>query len=312
MLSLTVVAARLAQFASAMILFGSPLFFVYGLPAKGPGAAVGMSWPRPFLLGAAVLFAIAAVVSLCAQTAVMSGSTADAFRLDALTGVLTGTQFGLGTAARLILAVLAVAGLIVGRLSRPLWLVLAVLGAGATASFAWTGHGAIDDGAAGWAHLVGDILHLLAASVWLGALTVLTLLLLHAEGAGRRETPAALHRALAGFSGIGSGAVAVLLATGLLNSWFLIGPSHIAEIGRTTYGLLVLAKVALFAGMLALAAANRFQLTPRLGAALERDPDACDDAVAALRRSVLLETSLGAVVLLAVAVLGTLAPLSTR
>jgi putative copper resistance protein D len=312
MLSLTVVAARLAQFVSAMVLFGSPLFFVYGLPAEGPGAATGLPWPRRFLLGAAVLLAVATVVSLCAQTAVMSDSIADAFRPDALAGVLTGTQFGLGTAVRLTLAVLVVAVLVVGRLSRPLWIVLAALGAGAAASFAWTGHGAIDDGVAGWAHLVGDILHLLAAAVWLGALAVLTILLLQARGAWRRETPEVLHRALAGFSGVGSGIVAVLLATGLLNSWFLIGPSHIAEIGRTAYGLLVLAKMALFAAMLALAAANRFRLTPRLGAALEGDPDASDGAVAALRRSVLLETSIGAVVLLLVAVLGTLAPLSNQ
>ncbi len=307
MLSLTVVVARLAQFASAMILFGSPLFFVYGLPAKGPGAAVGMPWPRPFLLGAAVLLAVAAVVSLCAQTAVMSGSTADAFNPEALAEVLTDTQFGLWTAIRLVLAVLAAPLLTVGQLSRALWLVLAGLGAGAAASFAWTGHGAIGDGADRWAHLVGDILHLLAAAVWLGALAVLTILFVRARG----ETPAGLHRALAGFSGVGSGVVAVLLVTGLLNSWFLIGPSHIAEIGRSAYGLLVLAKVALFAAMLALAAANRFRSTPRLGAVLRADRP-FDDALAVLRRSVLLETFIGAAVLLLVAVLGTLAPLSTR
>ncbi len=103
----------------------------------------------------------------------------------------------------------------------------------------------------------------------------------------------------------------MLLATGLANSWFLIGTAHVAEVTTTTYGLLLLAKVGLFGIMLMLAAVNRFHLTPRLGAALER-PASRAVAVAALRRSVLLETALGALVLVLVSLLGTLAPLSAQ
>jgi putative copper resistance protein D len=310
-LTLTVVGARLAQFAGAMILLGSPLFFLYGLPGQGPGAAKSLRWPRPVLFGAAVILVLAAFVALCAQTAVMSGSMADAFSTDALSSVLTDTQFGSGTSVRLGLAVLAGLILVMGQPSRALWVAASVLGAGVVASFALTGHGSADEGLAGWIHLVADILHLAAAAVWLGALVALAILIFRSGGSAPQADLGILHRALEGFSGIGSGVVAVLLASGLINGWYLVGPSHLPDMIRTPYGLLLTAKVVLFGGMLALAAANRFAHTPRLGGALAEGLP-MDGAIAALRRSVLLETSLGLAVLILVSILGTLAPLSSQ
>ena len=311
MLTLTVVAARLAQFASAMVLFGSALFFVYGLPGRGPGAAKGLRWPRPFLLSAAVVAALAAAVSFCAQTAVMTGSMADALDPDSLASVFTDTQFGLATAVRFALALLAALVLIIAKPSRGLWLVTSVLAAGVAASFAWTGHGSVGEGAGRLVHLASDVLHLMAAAVWLGALAALCILLLRSRKPPPREELAALHAALKGFSGIGSGVVAVLLATGLLNSWFLIGPSHVAAVLGTSYGLILATKVGLFGIMLILAAANRFHLAPRLGAVLGKTASPTG-APAALRRSVLFESVLGALVLVLVSLLGTLAPPSSQ
>ena len=45
------------------------------------------------------------------------------------------------------------------------------------ASLAWAGHGAATPGAAGDLHLAADVLHLLAAGLWLGTLPPLVLLL---------------------------------------------------------------------------------------------------------------------------------------
>ena len=67
----------------------------------------------------------------------------------------------------------------------------------------------------------------------------------------------------------------------------------------TDYGRLVLLKIGLFAAMVAIAAVNRFHLTPRLPAA---------GALRALQRNSLAETGLGLCVLLFVGALGTLAP----
>jgi putative copper resistance protein D len=94
--------------------------------------------------------------------------------------------------------------------------------------------------------------------------------------------------------------VAVLLLTGILN------PGFLASIG-TIYGQVLWAKLALFSAMLLLAAANRFWLTARLGVALESGTQA-QSATSTLKASILAETALAALVLLAVGWLGTLAP----
>jgi putative copper resistance protein D len=290
-----------------MILFGSPLFFLYGLPAREAGAATTLAWPRPLLTGAAILCAVTAAAALSAQTAVMSGALSDALSFDAVRSAVTDTQFGLGTASRLALAVALAVILALARLSHAAWIAASAIGAGLVASFAWTGHGALGEGAASWVHLSSDVLHLLAAAVWLGALASLALMLWPKKRARRVEELRVLHRALAGFSGVGLAVVAVLLGTGLINSWFLVGTSHLTQIAVTPYGLVLTAKVALFMIMLGLAAANRFRLTPRLKGALD-DTGPAAPAVAALWRSVLVETLLGACVLVLVSALGTLAP----
>jgi putative copper resistance protein D len=309
MLALIVVVARLAQFAPAMILFGTPLFLLYALPTHGRAATGPLGWPRPLLAGAGIVLAAASVVALCAQTAVMANSAADAFKWRSLASVITDTPFGHGTAMRFGLAILAASVAILARPSRAQWRITIALGAVIVASFAWTGHGADDDGLPGLAHLASDIVHLLAAGVWLGALAGLSILLLRASknGAARDEL-GALHRALEGFSGVGSAIVALLLATGLVNSWFLVGLSHLGELGGSAYGRVLLGKMALFAVMLGLAASNRFRLTPRLSAALT-DSAATRAATDALRRSILLETAMAVGVLVLVSLLGTLEPL---
>ena len=63
--------------------------------------------------------------------------------------------------------------------------------------------------------------------------------------------------------------------------------------------------------MLALAAANRFRLTPDLGAALDGGGSRAPE-LGALRRSLLIETALSLGVLGLVAWLGTLAPVSAQ
>ena len=307
MLALIAVGARLAQFTAALILFGSPLFFLYGLPAEGSAAAATLRWPRPLFRAAAILLLIGAASALCAQTGIMSDSASDAFKPDVVASVVTDTRFGLMTALRAGLAILA-GGLMLARPGRGLWLAATALGAVILASFAWSGHGAATVGPGGAVHLVADLIHLWAAGVWIGALTVLALLL---SDARRQDDPAALsalHRGLEGFSGIGTAVVAALVATGLINSWFLIGASHVPAMPTSPYGLLLIAKLAVFAGMLGLAAANRFLLTPRLATALTSGGTA--EAIAALRRSVAVESLAAVAVIALVSGLGTIAPLS--
>ena len=112
--------------------------------------------------------------------------------------------------------------------------------------------------------------------------------------------------ALRGFSFVGTIIVALLILTGTVNGWFLVGPGNIASLGQSTYGLLLIAKLLLFAGMLGLAALNRYRLTPALAQAIEEED--APRAQALLRASLVVEGGLAIVILGLVAWLGTLSP----
>jgi putative copper resistance protein D len=303
-----VIALRLVQYVGAMILFGSSLFLIYGLPSSGPASAADLKWPRRALAQSAGALAIASLLGMLAQTSILAGSITEGFKPASLSAVITTMALGPSSLVRAGAAAIALALLTFCRPGRGLWIACALLGAIACGSFAWMGHGAATNGPAGLLHLLADILHLLAAAVWIGALAMF-LGLLSAKGAHRDGADRALHRALQGFSGLGSAIVATLVLTGVVNSWFLVGPSRLSGLWTTLYGQLLSIKLFLFAAMVVLAAINRFRSTPALGRALDRRVTPTIE-LAALRRSVLLETAAAMVVLFLVAWLGALEPIS--
>lgn len=302
-----VIILRWVQMTGAMILFGSSLFFIYALPKNGPASALEQRWARPLLLGSGAAIFVGCVAGFLAQTIVLAGSLQDGLQLDAVSAALTGMSFGKSSLVRAITAGLFIGAFALAGPGRRGWWIATLAGGVICMSFAWMGHGAATKGAAGLVHVSSDILHTFAASVWIGALVVF-LILLASDGRdadlGRRT---ALHEALHGFSGVGSGLVAVLVATGLINSWFVVGLAGLPRMWTTTYGQLLTVKLLLFGVMVALAAANRFHLTPRLGAALPEHVPATG-AVAALRGSLIWETGISVVVLGLVAWFGMLAP----
>lgn len=99
--------------------------------------------------------------------------------------------------------------------------------------------------------------------------------------------------------------VATLVITGAVNYWLIVGPV-LPELSLNSYGGLLASKLALFGTMLALAAANRFHLSPRLEHALRTGDHAV--AVRTLRRSLMFETSAATLILALVASLGILSP----
>ena len=305
MLEPAVVLLRLMQYTGAMVLMGSSLFFVYALPRIGAGSAAETPWARKMLAAGGGLLAVAALLSVPGQASVLTGSLAEGLKPETLGAVVTGMDLGKAAVLRAAIAALAVVLVLTLKPSRASCAIAAGLGAVATASFAWMGHGAATEGAGGPVHLMSDILHGWAAAVWIGALVAFLLLL-----RTRHPTPGAttaLHRALHGFSGLGTALVAVLIATGAINGWFLVGLDRLEGLWTTPYGRLLSLKLVLFVAMLGLAAANRFQLTPALGRGLGAQEDA-RPALDALRRSVVFETLAGMTVLGLVAWFGTLAP----
>lgn len=305
MIEPAVVLLRLLQYAGAMILLGSSLFFVSALPRSGEGSAEQIPWARSLLALAAAGLCASALMWIAGQACLLAGSVAEGLKPETLLAVVTGFNLGKAAVVRTLSAGLAAFLVLTVRPARTAWLVCGVLGAVATASLAWLGHGAATEGPAGPVHLASDILHSWAAAGWIGALVAFLLLLRVRDPSP--EASVALHRALYGFSGVGTVLVAVLVATGLINSWFLVTPQHIEGLWSTSYGQLLSLKLLLFAGMLGMAAVNRFRLTPALARALD-DPPRPATALAALRRSIVLETAVGFAVLALVAGFGTLAP----
>lgn len=301
MLEAAVIALRLLQYAAGSVLLGSALFFTYALPRRGSQSAAGFAWPRRLLLAAAPMLAVSAALGLLAQTALLAGSVEAALTPDALRAVVGGMDLGKAAVVRILAAALALFVLLMGRPGFAIWAATATLGAMAVASFGWMGHGAATEGAAGTYHLAADVIHAFTSAVWVGALAAFVFLL---RGGADLVT---VHEALQRFSRLGVPLVAVIVLTGVVNGWFLIGLDRIAGLATTGYGRLLLTKLAMVAAMLVLAGANRLRHTPRLGEALV-DEEAGSLAVKALRRSVAAEALLGFSVLAAVAWFGTLPP----
>ncbi len=298
-MEIAVVLARFGQYLGSAGLFGGALFL-----ARQPFCG-GQGRERLLLTGSAVLLAVSTLAALIAQAGGMAGETNPLADPSMIGTVMTSTTFGYAVAVRLA----ATAAAIVMLVRRPKGRTLGVctaLGAVGAATLAWGGHGAADEGFAGAVHLGADIVHLLAAGLWIGALGALTVMATERALPSRPDGIGRLYKALDGFSGMGTLAVGLLIATGLVNSWLLIGPHHLAAVFTTFYGRLLLTKLVLFAVMVALAAANRWRLTPRLAKAPA--PGDTLPAVAALRASVGFETALAVCVLALVALLGTLAP----
>ena len=92
--------------------------------------------------------------------------------------------------------------------------------------------------------------------------------------------------------------------TGSINTWYLAG--SIPALADTDYGRLLLIKVALFLAMVAIAAVNRFWLTPRL--VRDASANATRDVLRQLRRNTVIEVVIGAIIIAIVAVLGITPP----
>ncbi|QXC62886.1 copper resistance protein CopC/CopD [Aquihabitans sp. G128] len=119
---------------------------------------------------------------------------------------------------------------------------------------------------------VADAAHLLAASIWLGGLGALLVVLRRRRAAGDGLGAGA---AVATFSGWAGAIVAAVVVAGTVLGWIEVGGLH--ALTTTTYGRLLLLKVGLVALVLAGAAWNRFRLVPTLA---DADADADADAPA--------------------------------
>lgn len=301
------IAIRFALYINLMLLFGLPAFQLYAFRGTERLSSSALSFGTAFLVLAimAPVLAVAGFMLLCAA---MAGTPV--WGLDRATVEMVITQTPIGTAWQVRMAAL-IGSLILAtgwRQSRSIAFHASISATSAVAlgSLAWAGHGAAGEGVTGTIQLAADIVHLLAAGIWIGALAAFGMMMFRSRDLLSKERLMLAARALDRFSLVGTIAVAAILASGLVNGWMLVGPANINHLLSTLYGQLLVLKLMLFGGMLAFAGTNRFRLTPGLTKAIRIGNTHA--AVKALRYSLCAESGAALGVLALVAWLGTLAP----
>ncbi|MGH7716659.1 MAG: CopD family protein, partial [Vulcanimicrobiaceae bacterium] len=263
-------------------------------------ALAWVSWCVALLSGIGWLFVVSSNMSGTPLAGVLSGGV--------LGIVLSQTQFGSDWEIRgALVAILALC--LAVQFSR--WRIAArwtglLASAAFVMSLAWAGHGAATEAIPFDAlHLPADLLHLLAAGAWLGALPPLALYFAGTWRDGNPESVSVTARVTSRFSILGVTCVTALLITGILNTWFLSGTA--AALLGTLYGQLLLLKIAFFVAMIAIARVNLLRLSPLLERAAH-DVSAGISAIRQLCRNASTEASFGFLVLAIVGIIGTLPP----
>ena len=308
MFDLSAYALRFLEYLVLMLLFGVPLFGWYGL--RRPALAHTLAgWPfmGVLLVSAAVGLVLTGADVVFKTAGIMGMPIADVDR-ESLGLYLFDTSAGRAAMARgaLLIAMVFVLGWHRRRGKvEAAFPFAATLAGGALASLAWNGHAAAGEGVAGAVRLSAGLVHLLAAGGWIAAVLMFLGMLLRGKGAAGNGRLRSTHDFLRGFSTLGTIFVAALIVSGIahygdLTAWSL------STLVQSTYGNLLLFKLALFGGMLGLGAMHRWTLVPRLERALAGgDPS---QEVRALRQSVAAEAALAILILIVVSVLGTLSP----
>jgi len=306
--------ARAVHFAATISVAGVVFFIVFiaesafaeaemtDIPAIARGRLRWIAW-----IGLLLTILSGAAWFLLVAQSISDRPLSDLFSEGILWTVLWQTGFGRAWLLRLVLACVLAATFVRllpnrGRPSASVKLAGVVLAAGLAGALAWAGHAVGAPGIEGDIHPAADVLHLVAAAAWLGALVPLALVL---AAAGRDAASIAIARTTAArFSTLGIASVGTLLLTGVINTLYLAG--SVAALSDTDYGHLLLIKAALFLGMVAIAAVNRLRLTPRLLA--DTSLRAAQDTLCQLRRNVAIEVATGVIIIAVVAVLGVTPP----
>lgn len=292
------IALRFGIYLDLMLLFGLAAYPLYSGGRASPAARLGRTAP----LALAMLGLALSIAGFGLMTAMMAGVPFAELDRETVAFVIQETGHGASFVVRVLALVIAAALALTGASARRSWLIAAASGA-TLASLAWTGHAAATEGLPGALHRLSDVVHLLAAGAWVGALAMLLAALARM---GTAQAVEQARDALTTFAVAGSVIVGLIVMTGLVNSVMIVGFVGLPLLPSTLYGQLLIAKLGLFALMLVLASLNRWRLTPRLDPG--RASGEVPRAATAVRTSLALETGAAITILGLVAWLGTLAP----
>jgi len=241
------------------------------------------------------------------------GSLREMPNIDSIDVTITQTQFGILWTWRLGLMLLfTIANLFARRKRRAfLWSSCAwqyaglIIATTLLASITWAGHAGATIGAERPIHLTVDSAHLIAAGLWPGGLLPLTLVLLQACRSSELSLLLAAGAITRRFSALSLLVVAALAATGLTNSYFLVG--SLRALVTTGYGRLLMLKVLLFVIMIGFGACNLLRFKPQLALVNEQNAKQ-RDVLRKLMRNVIAELCIGTLIVIIVGALGATPP----
>jgi putative copper resistance protein D len=295
-LELAFAVLRALHAGAAIVLFGE-LVFVRAVADRD--GAPRDPWRARLLALAWIVAVLAWIAWLVVEAAAMAG-TGWTEVAPLLGRVLADTGFGHMWLLRAALLLALGAWLLRSPLVHAASLVGLVLAGLALGTLAWAGHANAEVGLDGAIHHLADALHVLAAGAWIGSLRPLAATL---HGASSAAADAA--RTVRRYGTLGLACVTVLIASGVVNAAYTLGtPARLAD---SAYGRLLATKLALFAVVLAVAAANRWWLTP----AIVRTAPPTQAAITArsrLQRLAWLELALGVAIVALAGALGSAAP----
>ena len=306
MVTAFLIVVRAAHITASILIAGSFTFYFVALGVRrripGKDSRMADQVLVRLTVWSLITAALSGVLWFWLEVVNMSGlPLLGGFSISAWGTVLLNTKFGHLWSFRLGVGVALAFGISIsardearGRsLSLALWFLSVLL----LVSLAWISHAA----AARTQPLgvVSDALHLCAAGGWIGGLVSLAIFLTHAgllSPLGKSLT-----LILERFSTLSLCCVSILVATGICNSWLLVGSVH--ALFTTTYGWLLLFKLALFGILISFGARNRFLVKTKL-----RNLSEFSDLIPQVRRNVICEAGLGVAVLAIVACLGVTPP----
>jgi putative copper resistance protein D len=181
------IVSRLLHFAAVIAIFGCGAFRLYGLGVDTTTTSANAlttfdAWFWCVTIVGAIVVLLSALSLLLATTANMAGSAAAALDPETISKVLFGTAFGRVWCWHLVFAILLIGACLAPRLRwrMPAILVLSLL---LLVSLGWVGHAVEGQGAVRLVHEINQMVHLLAAGLWLGGLLPVAWLL------GRARSP---------------------------------------------------------------------------------------------------------------------------
>jgi copper transport protein len=286
---------RAAEYAGIALLIGATVFAAAIRSAgRRRSRADALVW-----IGWSVLF-VSTIFAVMLQGPYASALPfSRAWDLDVVREVLR-TRYGHYAEVRIVLLLLALPLLLMVRKTwRPpawWWVPITVLGVGIAATPGLAGHAS--NGIWSWLALPLDTLHVTAMAIWLGGLAALALVVLDRDPDARRTAER--------FSPVALTSVIVIVITGVFATWRQVGFTRGAFVD-TTFGRILVAKLTVFLGLVALAAWSRSIVRARRPVALsaavatapapDAEPARPDPEVRNLRWSVLAEIVFGITVL---------------